>query len=113
MIPALALSGVIVAAIVAPLANPLSVTGRDMGLLLLLGLLIMPISFGLLTEGPRYLPAPEVSLILLLETGLGPFWVWLAIGEAPTTATFVGGGVLLVTLIGHAFLGVQVTNQSR
>ncbi|MCW5700505.1 MAG: EamA family transporter, partial [Rhodospirillales bacterium] len=44
MIPALALSGVIVAAIVAPLANPLSVTGRDMGLLLLLGLLIMPIS---------------------------------------------------------------------
>lgn len=109
MIPALALSGLMVAAIMAPVADPLGVTPRDMALLALLGLLIMPIAFGQLTEGSRYLPPAEVSLITLLEMVLAPFWVWLAIGEVPGLATVIGGAVLLATLIAHAILGLRTT----
>lgn len=107
MIPALALSGLMVAAIMAPFADPLGVTARDMVLLALLGLLIMPIAFGQMTEGSRYLPPAEVSLITLLEMVLAPFWVWLAIGEVPGVATIIGGAALLATLVAHALLGLR------
>ncbi len=49
----------------------------------LLGLVVLPVSIGLCLLGPRYLPAPEVALILRLETVLGPYWVWLALGGEP------------------------------
>jgi len=54
---------------------------------------------------PKLIPAAEVSLIMLLETFLGPFWVWLVIGQRPAVATVLGGGVLVGTLILHALAG--------
>ena len=55
----------------------------------------MPLSFGLITLGPRTIPAPEVALLLLLETVLGPIWVWLVIDEKPSEMTLVGGCVVI------------------
>jgi drug/metabolite transporter (DMT)-like permease len=107
MVPAVAISGLLVTAVVAPLAAPFAITSQDFVLLLVLGLVIMPISFGLITAGPRYLPAAEVSLIMLLEAVFGPLWVWLAVGEVPASATFLGGAVVLATLIIHAVLGLR------
>ena len=40
-----------------------------------------------LTVGARLIPAAQVALITLLEVVLGPLWVWLAVGERPSTAT--------------------------
>ncbi len=107
MVPAVAMSGLLVTALMTPLAAPFAVTTQDFVLLLLLGLLIMPISFGLITSGPRYLPAAEVSLIMLLEAVFGPLWVWLAVSEVPAAGTFLGGAVVLTTLIAHALLGLR------
>jgi drug/metabolite transporter (DMT)-like permease len=67
---------------------------------------VLPLSFGLLTLGPRYLPAPEVSLLLLLETVLGPLLVWVAIGEAVSDSTLVGGVIVLIALAANAVLGL-------
>ncbi|HSS64269.1 MAG TPA: DMT family transporter, partial [Gammaproteobacteria bacterium] len=83
VIPAMALSGLISALMVLPLASPLSVVASDMAALGIMGLVVLPLSFGLIFIGPRYIPAPEVSLVLVLEAVLGPFWVWLALGEEP------------------------------
>jgi len=58
------------------------------------------VSFMLITIAPKYLPAPEVGLYLLLETLIGPVIVWLLVEEAPRRNDFVGGAVLLVALIG-------------
>lgn len=102
MVPAVALSGFLMALLVVPSVPVFSVSATDAGYLFLLGAVIMPISFGLITLGPRYIPAAEVSLIMLLETVLGPFWVWLALHEQPPTQTLVGGGIVLVTLAVHA-----------
>lgn len=107
MIPALALGGLLAAVLVLPLARPLPVAARDMALLLVLGTVVMGLSFGLISIGPRYLPAPEVGLIMLLEAALGPLWVWLVLGEVPSAATVLGGGLVLAALAGHSLASLR------
>ncbi len=50
-----------------------------------------------------------MSLIFLLETALGPLWVWLVLSEVPPTLTFVGGAIVLTTLIAHSWIGFRRT----
>jgi len=106
MIPATALGGLLVAAVTAPFAQPLLGSGglgdTQLALTMLMGLVLLPISFGLITLGPRSVPAPEVALLMLIEAVLGPFWVWWVIGEQPTPLTFIGGGVVLAAITLHA-----------
>ncbi|MEL7011842.1 MAG: DMT family transporter [Pseudomonadota bacterium] len=62
------------------------------------GAVVLPLSFYLLSLAARYTHAANVSLIMLMETVLGPFWVWLAVGEGPTGRMIVGGAIVLVAL---------------
>ena len=73
-----------------------------------MGAVVLPISFGLVTLGPRYLPAPEVGLILLLETVLGPFWVWLVLDEGVNAQVLTGGAIVVFALLVHSVRGLQV-----
>lgn len=108
MVPANVLGNICVAFVALVIgAQPLMVTPQDAGLLLLLGGLILPVSFALITLGPRYLQAPEVSLILLAETVLGPFWVWLVVHEAPHQRTLIAGVLILTTLITHTLVSLR------
>ncbi len=107
MIPAMAASGLIVAAVSWFRAAPLSIGGEDVLWLGLMGLVVMPAATALTTLGPRYLPAPEVSLILLLEAVLGPFWVWLVLAEQPSPHAFIGGAVVVAALAGHAISSLR------
>ena len=69
------------------------------------GAVVLPVSFVALTVGPGYIPAAEVSLLLLLETVLGPVWVWLVLDEEPSpTALWAGVGLVLVLVV-HSILG--------
>ena len=36
--------------------------------------------------------------MLLLETVLGPLWVWMVIDEAPTATMLTGGTIVVATL---------------
>jgi drug/metabolite transporter (DMT)-like permease len=92
-------------------AQPLAVSPTDMTYLIVLGGIVLPVSFTLITVGPRYLPAPEVSLILLTETILGPIWVWLALNEVPQTTTLVAGALIISTLALHTFMSLWATRQ--
>ncbi len=102
MVPAMALSGGVSALVTIPFAAPLSVAPGEVWMLLILGAVVLPVSFGLIGLGPRYLPAPEVALILLLETVLGPFWVWLVLEETPSTRALIGGAVVIIALALHS-----------
>lgn len=102
----LALSGVLLALACAPLAN-LQPAGTSLAVLLLMGLAQMPLSLLLLTSATRYLPAPEVSLFLLLETALAPLWVWLVLGETVPTATLAGGLLIVATLLLHSLASLR------
>ena len=107
MVPATAIAGLIAATVCAVFAASLSVTGRDIMLLMLMGLFVLPVSFALITLAPRYLPAPEVGLVLLLETVLGPLWVWLALGERVSDLIILGGAVVVSTLVVHSALQLR------
>jgi drug/metabolite transporter (DMT)-like permease len=87
--------------------DPLSILPEDYVNLALMGLVVQPLSFALIALGPRYLPAPEVGLIMLLETLLGPIWVWWFQAELPPANTLLGGAVVLTALIGNALLGLR------
>ena len=106
-IPIVALGGLLLALAMLFPAQPLSLSGSDWVYMSLLGFVVIPISFALTLAAPRYLPAPEVGLVFLLETVLGPFLVWLVLGEEPPVATLIGGVVLVITLVGHAALSLR------
>lgn len=84
-----------------------------MGYLLIMGIYMLPVATALLYSGPRYIPAPEVGLMLLLESILGPVWVWLALGEQPGTRTFIGGAIILSTLVINTVWLLKSTRASK
>ena len=88
MIPAAGL-GLLLAALVASPFAQFPVLGFDQWFYLVVGAsVVLPVALALLTLGPRYLPAPEVAMLTLLETIIGPVWVWIVIGEEP--GIFIG-----------------------
>ena len=69
--------------------------------ILVAGAIILPVSFFAMSTAARLTLAANVSLILLLETVLGPAWVWLGTGEAPTARMVAGGAVVLGALAAY------------
>ena len=106
MTPAAGLSAVLAALITLTMATPLSVSPRDLGLLALFGVAQFGVGFLLFMAGARLLPVAETSLIGMLETVLGPLWVWLALGEAIGVRSLVGGGLILGALAAHTLVDV-------
>lgn len=104
---AISCSGILTALLILPLAAPLSVSQDDLGYLMIMGIYMLPVGTALMFIGPRYIPAPEVGLLLLLESVLGPVWVWLALGEKPGVYTLVGGAIVLSTLAINAVWALQ------
>jgi drug/metabolite transporter (DMT)-like permease len=95
MAPATCLSQLVVFLLAVPFTSPGSAGTLDVTLLATLGLTQIGLGFVFLTIGGRLIPAGEVALITLLEIVLGPLWVWLFLSERPSTATLVGGAIVL------------------
>ena len=64
---------------------------NDIFLVPLMCILCVAIPFVLVTIAPRFIPAAEVNLFFLLETIIGPIWVWYIIKEQPSVETLQGG----------------------
>ena len=92
-------------------AQPLAVSAPDVLFLVLLGGFVLPVSFTMITISPRFLPAPEVSLILLIETIVGPVWVWLVLGEVPLATTLIAGLLIVGTLTAHTLLSLWASRR--
>ena len=73
----------------------------------LMCVLCVAIPFVLVTIAPRFIPAAEVNLFFLLETILGPIWVWIVIKEQPSIETIIGGIVIISTIATHSFLKLK------
>ncbi|WP_245184395.1 DMT family transporter [Halomonas salinarum] len=76
----------------------------DLQRLALLSLVFLPGAYFCIQTGPRYLAGAEVSLMMLLETLVGTLLVWWWIGEAPTPLAFVGGALIIASLLGGGLL---------
>ena len=80
---------------------------QDLIIVPLMCILCVAIPFVLVTIAPRFIPAAEVNLFFLLETIIGPIWVWLIIKEQPSIETLQGGVVIVVTIAIHSFLKLK------
>ena len=81
--------------------------GNDMIYVPLMCILCVAIPFVLVTIAPRFIPAEEVNLFFLLETILGPIWVWMIIKEQPSLETLQGGIIIIFTIAIHSFLKLK------
>ena len=82
-------------------------TELDLLIVPLMCVMCVAIPFVLVTIAPRFIPAEEVNLFFLLETIIGPFWVWMIIKEQPSIETIQGGAVIILTIAIHSFLKLK------
>ena len=80
---------------------------KDLIIVPLMCLMCVAIPFVLVTIAPRFIPAEEVNLFFLLETIIGPLWVWLIIKEQPSIETIQGGLIIILTIAIHSFLKLK------
>lgn len=75
-----------------------ALTGGHVLPILATGAVILPVSFFCLSSASRHTAAANVSLLMLLETVLGPVWVWAFLGEAPSPRMLLGGALVVISL---------------
>ena len=80
---------------------------KDLIIIPAMCILCVAIPFVLVTIAPRFIPAAEVNLFFLLETIVGPIWVWMVIKEQPSIETLYGGAVIVATIAIHSFLKLK------
>ena len=98
MAPLVGPAGLTSAVVAGFLVTDFTIPAGSIWPLLAMGLVIMPLATWCLTTGPRLIPAPEVSLLMLIEAVFGPLIVWWALSEYPGDATLIGGAIVLAAL---------------
>jgi drug/metabolite transporter (DMT)-like permease len=113
MAPAAVVSTALTALVALPLADPLHAPARDLALLAFFGVGQFGVGFILFMKGARLLPAAETSLIGMLETVLGPIWVWLVLGERPAAAALAGGSLIFAALLANTLVDLLARRRGR
>ena len=101
-VPGLIIGAVLSALLFLPFADWTTVDRQDALWMLVNGAVIMPFSYLLITAASRLLLPPEVNLLFLLETALGPLWVWLVLTEAPPVNTMLAGALVIGIVLLHS-----------
>lgn len=79
-------------------SSELSLSFHQGWIVAVMGVVQLGIPYWLFSKGLEKVALQEGSLIVLIEPVLNPIWVALAIGELPSTATWVGGGLIIASL---------------
>ncbi len=107
LVPSAMLGKLMVALIALLFVDTIKLEGDDLIIIPIMSIICVAIPFVLVTLAPRYITAAEVNLFFLLETILGPLWVWLIIKEQPSFETILGGGVIVLTIGIHSILSLR------
>jgi drug/metabolite transporter (DMT)-like permease len=108
MLPAAALAAALASLVTAFSARPGTAGASDLLLLALFGSGQLGLGMILFTAGARRIPVAEAALIGVLESVLGPVWVWLAIGENPGLPSLLGGAIVLAALAAHTLADLRL-----
>ena len=109
LVPAAVVGKLLVATFALLFVENFTLVNQDIIIVPLMCILCVAIPFVLVTIAPRFIPAAEVNLFFLLETIIGPIWVWLIIKEQPSVETLLGGVVIIITIAIHSFLKLRNT----
>ena len=92
----------------------LKVTTQDLLIILGMGAFGIGIGITLVTWGASHVPAAEVSILVLIESVLGPVWPWLFLNEAMTLSEILGGTLVLGSVVVFALFSIRTeTNTAK
>jgi drug/metabolite transporter (DMT)-like permease len=107
MLPAVLIGALLSAVVTLPMALPFTATTHDLALLAGLGVFQLAIPCLLVVVLTRVLPAPEISLLGLLEVIFGVLLAWLGAGEAPGSNALAGGALVIGALLFNEWLALR------
>ena len=107
LVPSAVVGKLIIALFAMLFVKDYSLNNNDIYIVPLMCVMCVAIPFVLVTIAPRFITAAEVNLFFLLETIIGPIWVWLIIKEQPSPETIVGGAIIVLTIASHSFLKLK------
>ena len=107
LVPAAVVGKLVVAIFAMFFIETYALLDKDLLIVPLMCVMCVAIPFVLVTIAPRFIPAEEVNLFFLLETIIGPFWVWMVIKEQPSLETIQGGIIIILTIATHSFLKLK------
>lgn len=113
MLPSIGAGYVMGALAVTPFASFEAYSNPQLVCLFLNGAIILPLAVGLLSIGPRYLPAAEVSMFTVLEVILAPLLVWFVLGENPGSRSILGGAVIIAAIFLHTLWRLNTGKKER
>lgn len=104
LIPAVMVGALLSCLATLPFAMPFQASATDVAWLALLGLVQLAIPCALVVVCARVLPAPEISLLALLEVLFGIALAWVGAGEVPSARVLSGGSLVLFGLLLNEWL---------
>jgi len=107
LVPAAVIGKLMVALFAVSFVKSFELVETDIIIVPLMCVMCVALPFVLVTIAPRFISAAEVNLFFLLETIIGPVWVWLFINEQPTLETIQGGLIIILTIGIHSFLKIK------
>ena len=107
LVPAAVVGKLIVALFALLFIESFNLVESDKIIVPLMCIMCVAIPFVLVSIAPRFIPAAEVNLFFLLETIIGPIWVWLIIKEQPSLETIQGGLIIIITIAIHSFIKLK------
>lgn len=90
--------------------HDLALTPKSWLILALLGFLQIGAAYALFVRGLRDVPATQASLTGMLEPVANPLWVFLFLGERPSTFAILGGVIVLAAIAWHTLGGEAVAD---
>jgi len=111
-VPSYIFAKFLTAVVALPFATTLVIGGYDL-LFSLLMIITVGVSFLFITIAPKYVTSPEVGIFFLLETVLGPLWVWFFISEEPTRNTLIGGSIIVLIIFIHSLIMIKKEKSKR
>jgi len=107
MMPSVLLAGIFSMLFALPFALPLSVSTGDLALLSIMGIVQLGVGLLLMMAAVRYLASAEIGLLSILEIVFGTLSVWVLIGERPSQAALIGGGIVIAALAVNQIAGLR------
>ena len=108
MMPVNLISGVLVLIVSFVISlGDINVPIQDILLCFLWGGVLLACLHSALIFSTRFLLASEVSFFMLLESSLGPFWVWIFLNETISQETFYGGIIVMISVAVYSLFEIN------
>jgi DME family drug/metabolite transporter len=91
------------------IVSDLALSVRSFVVLALLGIVQIAVAYAFFTRGLALITATQASLTGMIEPIANPLWVFLFLGERPSTFAVAGAAVVLAAIAWHTLTGEPVT----